>query len=81
MSDNWIALIPEDLHCVPDRDRRIRARDRFAEIAPDADEIESKVSDDSSFRGIASRVPGTILITTSWIRDCRRVQVWIARQA
>jgi len=44
MSSNWITLIPEDPRYVPDQAQRIRARDRFAEIAPDADEIEIKVS-------------------------------------
>ena len=44
MSDNWIALVPEDPRFVPKASQRRRARDRFAEIAPDADEIEIKVS-------------------------------------
>src|SRR5438552_17994093 len=44
MSDNWIALIPEDPHFIPDATRRKRARDRFAEIAPDADDIKARVS-------------------------------------
>jgi hypothetical protein len=49
MSDNWIALIPEDPRFVPDGARQRRARDRFAQIAPDADEIEIKVSDKVEF--------------------------------
>jgi len=49
MSDNWIALIPEDPRLIPDQTRRERARDRFAEIAPDADEIEIKVSETIQF--------------------------------
>jgi hypothetical protein len=49
MSDNWIALFPEDPHYVPDRARRDRARDRLAEIAPDADEVEVKVSETVEF--------------------------------
>jgi hypothetical protein len=49
MSDNWIALIPEDPRIVPDAAKRQRARDRFAEIAPDADEIEIKVSEKVEF--------------------------------
>jgi hypothetical protein len=43
MSDNWIALIPEDPHLIPDAEKQSRARERFAEIAPDADEIAIKV--------------------------------------
>src|SRR4051812_42080267 len=43
MSDNWIALIPEDPRFVPDHERQLRARDRFGEIAPDSDEIVIKV--------------------------------------
>ncbi|MEX0702310.1 MAG: hypothetical protein WD069_09465 [Planctomycetales bacterium] len=49
MSDNWIALIPEDPRSIPDAAKRHRARDRFAEIAPDADEIEIKVSEKVKF--------------------------------
>jgi hypothetical protein len=49
MSDNWIALIPEDPRFVPDLTKQRRARDRFAEIAPDADEIEIKVSESVEF--------------------------------
>lgn len=45
MSDHWIALIPEDPHFVPDAAKRQRARDRFAEIAPEAEEVEIKVSE------------------------------------
>jgi hypothetical protein len=49
MSDNWIALIPEDPRFVPDAAKRQRARDRFAEIAPDADELEIKVTEKIEF--------------------------------
>jgi hypothetical protein len=49
MSDNWIALIPENPRFVPDADKQRRARDRFAEIAPEADEIEIKVSENVNF--------------------------------
>ncbi len=45
MSDNWIVLIPEDPHVVPTVDRRDRAKARFAELAPLADEIESVVEE------------------------------------
>jgi len=44
MSDNWIILIPDDPNCVPDGARQTETRKRFSEIAPDADEIEAKVS-------------------------------------
>ena len=44
MSDNWIALIPEDPRFVPDAASQRRARARLAEIAPQADEISIKVS-------------------------------------
>ena len=49
MSDNWIALIPEDPRFVPDEARQRRACDRFAEIAPEADEIVIKVSERVEF--------------------------------
>jgi len=49
MSDNWITLIPKDFRHVPDGTRQKRALDRFAEIAPDADRIEVKVSDQIMF--------------------------------
>ena len=49
MSDNWIALIPEDPRFVPEAARRSRARDRFCEIAPAADEVAIKVSDTVEF--------------------------------
>lgn len=49
MSDNWIALIPEDPTFVPDAASQHRARDRLFEIAPEADEIEIKVSEKVAF--------------------------------
>jgi hypothetical protein len=49
MSDNWIALIPKDPRFVPDAAKRCQARDRFAEIAPEADEIEAAVSENVEF--------------------------------
>src|SRR5262249_2422247 len=49
MSDNWIRLIPQDPRFVPEPERRVRAKDRIAEIAPDADEIEITVSETVEF--------------------------------
>src|SRR5947208_4666012 len=49
MSDNWIAVIPEDPLFVPDPAKQSRARDRFAEIAPDAQEISIELSDKVKF--------------------------------
>jgi hypothetical protein len=49
MSDDWITLIPEDPSFIPDDQRQERARARFAEIAPDAEAIELKVSDTIQF--------------------------------
>src|SRR5215475_6936452 len=49
MSDNWIALIPEDPRFVPDAASQQRARARFAEIAPDADKVSVKVSEKVEF--------------------------------
>ena len=49
MSDNWITLIPEDPMFVPDLAKQVRARSRFAEIAPDAGEIEIKTSETVAF--------------------------------
>jgi len=42
MSDNWITLVPEDPHFVPDSAAQVRACNRLAKIAPHADEIEIK---------------------------------------
>jgi hypothetical protein len=44
MSDNWISLVPEDPRFVPEAAKQRRARDWFAQIAPEANEIEIKVS-------------------------------------
>jgi hypothetical protein len=49
MSDNWIVLIPENARFVPDLDNQRRARQRLAEIVPDADEIEIKIFKDVVF--------------------------------
>jgi hypothetical protein len=49
MSDNWIALIPEDPIFIPDPAKQSRARDRFVEIAPDAEEIVIKVCEGVEF--------------------------------
>lgn len=49
MSDNWIVLVPEDPRFVPDPVHQQRARDRFAELAPEADEIEIKISENVAF--------------------------------
>jgi hypothetical protein len=49
MSDNWIVLIPEDPKFVPDAAKQRRARKRFVELAPRADEIEIKASDKIAF--------------------------------
>jgi hypothetical protein len=49
MSDNWIVLIPEDPRFVPSVEGRERARDGFAEIAPEAEEIEVKITDTVEF--------------------------------
>jgi hypothetical protein len=49
VSDNWIALIPNDPHFVPSDDRQQRAVARFTQIAPHADEINLVVSDKPRF--------------------------------
>jgi hypothetical protein len=43
MSDDWIQLIPEDPRFIPEPTKQKLARQRFAEIAPNADEIEIEV--------------------------------------
>jgi hypothetical protein len=40
MSDDWIVLVPEDPLFVPPLEKQFSARDRFAQIAPDAEEIK-----------------------------------------
>jgi len=49
MSDNWITLIPEDPHHVPDRERQVRALERYAQIAPKADSLEIELSEKVRF--------------------------------
>jgi hypothetical protein len=48
MSDNWIALIPDDPTFVPAAMDQLRAKARFAEIAPDTTEIELTPAWDNS---------------------------------
>ncbi len=49
MSDNWIYLVPEDPRFVPHAAKQRRARERFVEIAPEADEIEIRVFEKVKF--------------------------------
>lgn len=49
MSDHWIVLIPEDPWFVPDETKQRLARDSFAAIAPEADEIDTEVSTNVAF--------------------------------
>ncbi len=49
MSDNWIVLIPEDPSYVPSPVSQERARQRFSEIAPDADEIRIQLEESIAF--------------------------------
>jgi hypothetical protein len=49
LSDNWIALIPEDPHFVPEREKQTLARLRLAEIAPDAEEVTVVLSETIQF--------------------------------
>ena len=49
MSDHWIALIPEDPRFLPDETSQQAAVDRFAELAPEAEEIDVLASDGIQF--------------------------------
>jgi hypothetical protein len=49
LSDNWIALIPEDPYFVPSEAKQVLALNRFMELAPDADQIEIILSDKVRF--------------------------------
>jgi hypothetical protein len=49
MSDHWITLVPEDPRFIPDLAKQNTARDRFAEIAPEVEEIELIASDEVKF--------------------------------
>ena len=49
ISDNWITLIPENPTFVPDVAKRCEVRNRFAEIAPEAEEITIEVQDAIEF--------------------------------
>src|SRR5262245_6682895 len=76
MSDNWIALIPEDPQFVPEAANQNRARDRFAEIAPEADEIEIKVSENVEFFDCGANLERICCpscrseISDEWWQDC-----------
>jgi hypothetical protein len=75
MSDHWIALIPEDPRFVPNAESQRRARERFFEIAPDAWEIDIKVSEKFEFFDCGEnferiRCPGCgSEIPVEWWRD------------
>jgi hypothetical protein len=49
MSDDWIALIPEEPTFVPRTERQLAARQRFCDLAPDAQEIDVKVFETVQF--------------------------------
>ncbi len=49
MSDDWIILIPENPDGMPDPASQERARARFSEIAPEADEVEVRVENKIEF--------------------------------
>jgi hypothetical protein len=49
MSVNRIAIIPENPTFIPDAAKQRSARDRFVELAPEADEIEIKTSEKIKF--------------------------------
>src|SRR5262245_2789778 len=49
MSDKSIILVPDDPRFIPDAARQRQARDRFAEIASESDEIDIKVSERIEF--------------------------------
>ena len=49
MSDNWIILIPEDPRFVPSPESQELARQRFLEIAPEADEIRVQLEKNIAF--------------------------------
>jgi len=49
MSDNWLALVPEDPRFIPEAAKQRRARDRFTEIAPNADEVKLRVFETVEF--------------------------------
>ena len=49
MSDNWITVIPEDPDFTPDAARMARARMWFLSIAPDAEKIEIRQSEETEF--------------------------------
>ena len=75
MSDNWIALIPEDPHLIPPSETRSIARIRFTEIAPDADEIEIIASETVQFFDCGANFEKVTCpvcsgeITISWWQD------------
>jgi hypothetical protein len=73
MSDNWIALIPEDPTFIPDPREHSRARDRFVEIAPEADEIKIKVCDSVEFFDCGCNF---VRILCPWCRSEIPVQWW-----
>ncbi|MBX3315288.1 MAG: hypothetical protein KF902_00335 [Phycisphaeraceae bacterium] len=76
MSVHWITLIPEDPRFVPDEAKRERARERFAEIAPEAREITADVTDTiqffhcgENFNGISCPACASD-IPLRWWHDC-----------
>lgn len=49
MSDNWIIAIPEDPECIPDEPRQLQARDWISKLAPQADAVELRASQEIQF--------------------------------
>ncbi len=75
MSDNWIALIPEDPRFVPDQAAQSRARALFIKLAPDAHSIEARVSPTIEFFDCGTNLERILCpacrseISTDWWQD------------
>jgi len=73
MSDNWIVVIPEDPHFVPDEALQERAVAYLRSIAPKADEVAVRVLDGvqfvdcgSSFESVACPACGKEMAIGAW---------------
>jgi hypothetical protein len=66
MSENYVTLVPEDPRFTPEAAKQVRARDRFAEIAPKANEIEIKVSETIRFFDCGENLNAFFVLRVAW---------------
>jgi hypothetical protein len=77
MSDNWILIIPEDPHFVPDEARQQSATAYFSSIAPGADEVLVSVWDAVQFVDCGGNCESISCPSCHKVIDARQWQAWM----